>query len=212
MTSASGERAALPGVRAHTGVAAAARRRRPGLSALRGSPRKPAPMAATDSAMSLELRAAVEKLGIAHALVVTDRRHASSDALRGLIGALPWSVSVTIYEETPEQISEAAAREAAELYTLQGCDGIIGVGPQPSIALACLVGVLASASDQQSAALQCWAGEAPTAGSTPPVIAVPDAADPAQVRNEMTVLLDDGRRVHLEGPQLAPTVIAAGAG
>jgi len=118
-----------------------------------------------------DLPALVARLGVRHAFIVTDRAAADAGALTRIGGALPEEIALTAWQESPGAPTESAAREAAELFVVHGCDGIIGIGGPNVLALARLVGLAAS----HRGPLSRYAGERGAArirDRVPPIVVI----------------------------------------
>ena len=90
-----------------------------------------------------KLAAECARVGIKRPLIVTDSGVKAAGLMQKAQDALP-GLSVTVYDQTPSNPTEAAVREAAALYTAQGCDGLIAVGGGSSIDCAKCVSIAVS--------------------------------------------------------------------
>ena len=94
-----------------------------------------------DGVLQEALQAETGLLSITRPLVVTDRGVEQSGLLQRLLEALGPAADPVVFNDTPSNPTEAAARSAAELYSMEGCDGIVAFGGGSSIDLAKAAGL-----------------------------------------------------------------------
>jgi alcohol dehydrogenase class IV len=151
-----------------------------------------------------ELAGALQSLGIARPLIVTDRGVRAA----GLVDRAEAAMQVpaaAIFDDTPTNPTERAARAALELFRGNGCDGIVAIGGGSPIDLAKACALLATHDGPLSRYAAVEGGIARITPNMPPVIAVPTTAGTgAEVGRAAIVILDDGRKLGLVSPYLFP--------
>ena len=91
-----------------------------------------------------KLAAACQEHGIRRPLIVTDKGVRAAGIVDKALGALGALEHVAVYDGTPSNPTEAAAREACSLAAAERCDGLIAVGGGSSIDCAKAVAILAT--------------------------------------------------------------------
>ena len=151
------------------------------------------------------LRQECERVGIRRPLVVTDPGVRAAGLLDKVTAQLGPSIAFQIFDRTPSNPTESAARDGAEAYRAHDCDGVIAVGGGSSIDLAKAVALAAT---HEGPLLTYAAVEGGTARITPkvaPVIAIPTTAGTgSEVGRGAIIILDDGRKLGLLSPHLVP--------
>jgi len=151
-----------------------------------------------------ELAGALQSLGIKRPLIVTDRGVRAA----GLVDRAEAAMQVptaAIFDDTPTNPTERAARAALELFRGNGCDGIVAIGGGSPIDLAKACALLATHEGPLSRYAAVEGGIARITSNMPPVIAVPTTAGTgAEVGRAAIVILDDGRKLGLVSPYLFP--------
>ena len=147
-----------------------------------------------------------KKQGITRPLVVSDAGVRQAGVLQIALDALK-GFPVTVYDQTPSNPTEAAVREAAELYRLHRCDGLIAVGGGSSID--CAKGVAISAT--HPGPLKTYAtiegGSERITDRVAPLIAVPTTAGTgSEVARGAVIIIDDGRKLGFHSWNLVPKV------
>ncbi|MCB5176058.1 iron-containing alcohol dehydrogenase [Microvirga lenta] len=146
-----------------------------------------------------------ERVGISRPLVVTDAGVRAAGLLDRVLAKLGNSIPFQVYDQTPPNPTESAARDATAMYKEHDCDGVIAVGGGSPIDLAKAVALSAT----HEGPLRTYAAvEGGTARITPkvaPVIAVPTTAGTgSEVGRGSMMILDDGRKTGLLSPHLVP--------
>jgi len=144
------------------------------------------------------------RVGITRPLVVTDagvRAAGVLDMALAALGALPHAV----FDQTPSNPTEAAARAATTLYLKERCDGLIAVGGGSSIDLAKAVAIMAT----HDGALKTYAtiegGSPKISERVAPLIAVPTTAGTgSEVARGAIVIVEDGRKLGFHSWHLVP--------
>ena len=90
------------------------------------------------------LEAELQLLGMRRPLIVTDKGIVAAGIWDRVKANLPGNMPIAMYDQTPENPTEAAMREALAIYRDQKCDGIIAIGGGSSMDLAKAVGLMAT--------------------------------------------------------------------
>jgi alcohol dehydrogenase class IV len=158
-----------------------------------------------DGVLEDALRAEVEGLEMARPLLVTDQGLMASGLVERALSALPSSISAKLFDATPANPTERAAKDAAALYQGEGCDGLIGFGGGSSLDLAKAVGILVTHRAPLAAYAAVEGGVARIKDRLPPIIAVPTTAGTgSEVGRGAVITLEDGRKLGLLSPYLVP--------
>jgi 4-hydroxybutyrate dehydrogenase len=146
----------------------------------------------------------LDVLGIRKPLVATDAGLAAT----GLVARVLESVSqAVVFDKTPSNPTEAAVLEAHDLFTSQGCDGVIGFGGGSSIDLAKAIRVLSGhpAPLEQYAAIH--GGVRRIQNSMCPMIAIPTTAGTgSEVGRGAIINTASGRKLGILSPFLLPSI------
>lgn len=160
-----------------------------------------------DDILEEALRAETAALRIRRPLIVTDRGLVETGLLERLLDALNGGVEAVIFSDTPANPTEAACRQAAELFIGHGCDCLIGFGGGSSIDLAKATGILVSHEGPLSSYAAVEGGTARIRDVIPPIIAIPTTAGTgSEVARGALIILDDGRKLGLLSVHLIPKV------
>ncbi|HVL55087.1 MAG TPA: iron-containing alcohol dehydrogenase [Burkholderiaceae bacterium] len=152
------------------------------------------------------LQSECERIGIRRPLIVTDAGVRAAGLLTRVTVSLA-DGSVPVFDGTPSNPTEAAVREAAELYRSGRCDGILAVGGGSSMDLAkgLAIAVTHPGPLKQYAAIE--GGVARITAAVAPVIAIPTTAGTgSEVGRGAVIIVDDGRKLGLLSPHLLPKV------
>ncbi len=137
-------------------------------------------------------------------LIVTDKGVAAVGLLDRLKAAIPGGDGV-VFDETPENPTEAASEQAAALYKAEGCDGVIALGGGSPLDLAKGVLLLASQDGKLSDFVAAEGGATRIKPGVPPMIAVPTTAGTgSEVSYGAVIILKDGRKEVIASQFLAP--------
>lgn len=146
-------------------------------------------------------------LGVAAPLVVTDRGVVAAGLVERVLGAAGLARAPAVFDDTPENPTEAASLAACDLYRAAGCDSVIAVGGGSPLDLAKAVSLLVTHPgplDQYAAIL---GGVARITADKPPVIAVPTTAGTgSEVGRAALITLNDGRKLGFISPHMIPSV------
>ncbi len=148
-----------------------------------------------------------KRLGITRPLVITDRGIRASGLLERLRESLATGASFDVYEDTPPNPTEAAARQALAQYRQAGANGIVAIGGGSSMDLGKAVALLATHPEPlvQYAAVE--GGVPRITAAVAPLIAIPTTAGTgSEVGRGSVIILDDGRKLGFLSPHLLPKV------
>ncbi len=144
-------------------------------------------------------------LGIERPLVVTDRGVTHAGLLERLLEALPDRSRATVFDDTPQNPTEAAAKAAAFTFRDGGCDGVIGFGGGSPIDLAKAVALLATHPGPLARYALIEGGLERITAEVAPVVAIPTTAGTgSEVGRGSIIVLADGRKLALISPHLIP--------
>jgi alcohol dehydrogenase class IV len=140
-------------------------------------------------------------------LIVTDagiRAAGLLDKLLAVLGAGSLA-SVTVYDGTPANPTEAAVREAAALVKQHGCDGLIAFGGGSSMDCAKGVAIVATHEGPMTHYATIEGGSPRISERVLPVIAIPTTAGTgSEVARGAIVIVDDGRKLGFHSWNLVP--------
>jgi len=146
----------------------------------------------------------LKSLGIARPFIATDKGLVAVgivDKVREAIGA---EFEVTVFDDTPENPTEAAVTAATDLYKQAGCDGVIALGGGSSMDLGKAVSLMALSQEP----LTHYAGVAHgKVKAVAPVIAVPTTAGTgSEVSVGFVVIVEDGRKLTFVANEFIPRI------
>ncbi|MFP4003444.1 MAG: iron-containing alcohol dehydrogenase [Alphaproteobacteria bacterium] len=150
-----------------------------------------------------KLKPTLGQLGVSRPMIATDAGLVSTGIVDTVRGAME-GLEVTVFDGTPENPTEEAVREAAQLYRDAGCDGIVALGGGSPMDLG--KGV-ALAVTHEGPLAQYAAMEGGKVGPVAPLVAVPTTAGTgSEVSVGAVIICEDGRKLTFAGPSLIPKV------
>jgi alcohol dehydrogenase class IV len=149
-----------------------------------------------------ELRA----LGVNRPLIVTDPGVVRAGIVEKLRAVLTATVSLAVFDNTPANPTEAAAKLALAAYQQGDCDGVIGLGGGSALDLAKAVALWAShGGDSLAPYTLVEGGVSRIRADIAPVVAIPTTAGTgSEVGRGAVIVLDDGRKLALISPHMIP--------
>ncbi len=152
------------------------------------------------------LDAELQLLGIRRPLIVTDKGVISAGLWSKVKDQLPGNMPLTLYDGTPENPTEAAARDALEIYKEEGCDGIIAIGGGSPMDLAKAVALMAT---HPGTSLQPYSfvegGAGKITAAVAPIVAIPTTSGTgSEVSRGGVIIMDSGRKLAIGSPHLIP--------
>jgi len=153
-----------------------------------------------------ELAQVCQARGFKKPLFITDKGVVAAGLIERILAVndLP---HFHVFDGTPSNPTEAAAREGVASFHEAGCDGIIAVGGGSSIDLAKAVAVSARHPGPLRQFALIEGGLARITAATVPVVAIPTTAGTgSEVGRGAIIILDDGRKVGIISPYVIPMV------
>jgi len=152
------------------------------------------------------LESELQLLGVRRPLIVTDKGVIAAGLWAKVKERLPGNMPIVLYDDTPENPTEAAMREALKLYKDEGCDGIVAVGGGSPMDLAKAVGLMAT---HPGPSLQPYSfvegGAAKITAAVAPIVAIPTTAGTgSEVSRGGVIIMDSGRKLAIGSPHLIP--------
>ncbi len=150
------------------------------------------------------LRQECERVGITRPLIVTDPGVKAAGILQKALDALP-GMTVTVFDQTPSNPTEAAVRAAAALYQASGCDGLIAVGGGSAIDCAKGVAIAATHEGPLTTYATIEGGSLKITERAAPLIAVPTTSGTgSEVARGAIIIVDDHRKLGFHSWHLVP--------
>ncbi|MBM3619867.1 MAG: iron-containing alcohol dehydrogenase [Alphaproteobacteria bacterium] len=152
------------------------------------------------------LEAELQLLGMRRPLIVTDKGIVAAGIWDRVKANLPGNMPISMYDQTPENPTEAAMREALAVYREQKCDGIIAVGGGSSMDLAKAVGLMATHPGPSLLPYATVEGGAPKiTPAVAPIVAIPTTSGTgSEVSRGGVIIMDNGRKLAIGSPNLIP--------
>jgi len=150
------------------------------------------------------LQAECQRVGISRPLIVTDAGVKAAGIVDRALAALPgWTVSV--FDQTPSNPTEAAVRAAAEAYRRGDCDGLIALGGGSAIDCAKGVAIAATHEGPLKTYATIEGGSPKITVRAAPLIAVPTTAGTgSEVARGAILIIDDGRKLGFHSWHIVP--------
>lgn len=153
------------------------------------------------------LQSECERLGIKHPMIVTDAGVRAAGLVDRVLAQLKNGSSVGVFDQTPSNPTEAAARDALKMYAEGKFDGLIAIGGGSSMDLAKAVAVMSAHPGPLKNFAAVEGGAARITAATAPVIAIPTTAGTgSEVGRGAVLILDDGRKLGILSPYIVPKV------
>ncbi|WP_332774980.1 iron-containing alcohol dehydrogenase [Polaromonas sp.] len=150
------------------------------------------------------LKQECERVGITRPLIVTDPGVKAVGILQKALDALP-GITVSVFDQTPSNPTEAAVRAAAQLYQAGGCDGLIAVGGGSAIDCAKGVAIAATHEGPLTTYATIEGGSARITERAAPLIAVPTTSGTgSEVARGAIIIVDDHRKLGFHSWHLVP--------
>ncbi len=145
-----------------------------------------------------------ERVGIKRPLVVTDAGVRAAGVLQKALDAMP-GMTVTVFDQTPSNPTEAAVRAAVQVYKSNGCDGLIAVGGGSAIDCAKGVAIAATHEGPLTRYATIEGGSPRITEKVAPVIAVPTTSGTgSEVARGAIIIVDDHRKLGFHSWHLVP--------
>ena len=154
----------------------------------------------------LRLAEECQRIGISRPLIVTDAGIKAAGLLQQALDALK-GVSVTVFDATPSNPTEAAVRQATALCQQHQCDGLIAFGGGSSIDCAKGVAIAATHTGPLTNYATIEGGSPRITDKVLPLIAIPTTAGTgSEVARGAILIVDDGRKLGFHSWHLVPKV------
>ncbi|MBP6404957.1 MAG: iron-containing alcohol dehydrogenase [Proteobacteria bacterium] len=150
------------------------------------------------------LRQECERVGISRPLIVTDQGVKAAGVLQRALDALP-GMPVAVFDQTPSNPTEAAVRAAADMYRVNGCDGLIAVGGGSAIDCAKGVAIAATHDGPLTHYATIEGGSPRITDRAAPLIAVPTTSGTgSEVARGAIIIVDDHRKLGFHSWHIVP--------
>ena len=144
------------------------------------------------------------RAGITKPLFVSDAGVRDAGLLGRAIAAAG-GMAHAVFDRTPSNPTEAAVRQAVDVYATNGCDGIVAVGGGSSIDLGKGVAIAATHPGPLTTYATIEGGSGRISERVAPLIAVPTTAGTgSEVARGAIVIVDDGRKLGFHSWHLVP--------
>jgi alcohol dehydrogenase class IV len=152
------------------------------------------------------LESELQLLGIRRPLIVTDKGIIAAGLWGKVKERLPGNMPIALYDGTPENPTEAAMRDALEVYKDEGCDGIIAIGGGSPMDLAKGVALMATHPGNSLQPYAMVEGGAPKiTAKVAPIVAIPTTSGTgSEVSRGGVIIMDSGRKLAIGSPHLIP--------
>ncbi len=145
-----------------------------------------------------------QRIGISRPLIVTDAGIKAAGLLQQALDAIK-GVSVTVYDATPSNPTEAAVRQATALCQQHQCDGLIALGGGSSIDCAKGVAIAATHEGPLTTYATIEGGSPRITNKVLPLIAIPTTAGTgSEVARGAILIVDDGRKLGFHSWHIVP--------
>ena len=157
-----------------------------------------------DHGASDQLAQTLAQYGIRRPLLCTDQGLVGLGMVSDLVGHLDNNSALTIFDKTPENPTQAAVEEAAEMYRSSGCDGVVAFGGGSSMDLAKAV-ALAVTHDGDLIDYTAGLGGGDKIGQVAPLIAIPTTSGTgSEVSSGSVIIMNNGEKLILISKKLVP--------
>ncbi len=149
----------------------------------------------------------LDHLAVRRPLLVTDKGVVAAGLLGRIKERLPSGTTAAVFDETPANPTERAARAASDLFAASGCDGLIGLGGGSAIDLAKAVALMVTHPGELAHYAAIEGGATRITARLAPMVAIPTTAGTgSEVGRGAVIVLEDGRKLALLSPHLIPKV------
>ncbi len=149
------------------------------------------------------LPAVLKELGLKHPMICTDKGIVAVGILDQVREAIGNEFEITVFDETPENPTEAAVRDGVEKFKSAGCDGLIAVGGGSAMDLAKGVGIMEAQGGPMSKHAPLAGGKI---GVIKPLVAVPTTSGTgSEVSSGSVIITDEGQKIVFVGKTIIPS-------
>ena len=150
------------------------------------------------------LKSECQRIGITKPLIVTDAGVKAAGILQKALDQLP-GLTVSVFDQTPSNPTEAAVRAATALYKSNGCDGLIAVGGGSAIDCAKAVAIAATHEGPLTTYATIEGGSPKITDRAAPLIAVPTTSGTgSEVARGAIIIVDDHRKLGFHSWHIVP--------
>lgn len=140
-------------------------------------------------------------------LIVADKGVVAAGIVDHVLSSSGLGADTIIFDDTPENPTEAAALWGAEVYRAAGCDAIVAIGGGSPIDLAKAVSLLITHAKPLAQYAAISGGVERITADKPPLIAVPTTSGTgSEVGRASLITLEDGRKLGFISPHMIPNV------
>ena len=144
------------------------------------------------------------RVGITRPMIVTDPGVKAAGILQKALDQLP-GMTVTVFDQTPSNPTEAAVRAATALYKTTHCDGLIAVGGGSAMDCAKGVAIAATHEGPLSTYATIEGGSSKITDRAAPLIAVPTTSGTgSEVARGAIIIVDDHRKLGFHSWHIVP--------
>ena len=144
------------------------------------------------------------RVGITRPLIVTDAGVKAAGILQKALDQLS-GMTITVFDQTPSNPTEAAVRAAATLYKSSNCDGLIAVGGGSAIDCAKGVAIAATHEGPLTTYATIEGGSIKITDRAAPLIAVPTTSGTgSEVARGAIIIVDDHRKLGFHSWHIVP--------
>ena len=144
------------------------------------------------------------RVAITRPLIVTDAGVKAAGILHRALDQLP-GMSVTVFDQTPSNPTEAAVRAATAMYVSGNCDGLIAVGGGSAMDCAKGVAIAATHDEPLTNYATIEGGSLKITDRAAPLIAVPTTSGTgSEVARGAIIIVDDGRKLGFHSWHIVP--------
>ena len=144
------------------------------------------------------------RVGITRPLIVTDQGVKAAGILQKAVDQLP-GMTISVFDQTPSNPTEAAVRAAAALYKSGNCDGLIAVGGGSAIDCAKGVAIAATHEGPLTTYATIEGGSLKITDRAAPLIAVPTTSGTgSEVARGAIIIVDDHRKLGFHSWHIVP--------
>lgn len=146
----------------------------------------------------------LKEQGLKHPLICTDKGIIAAGILDKVREAIGNEFEITVFDGTPENPTEAAVRDALEVYNAAGCDGLIALGGGSSMDLAKGVGIMQAQGGPMEKHAPLAGGKI---GPIVPLVAIPTTSGTgSEVSSGAVIITDEGHKLVFVGANIIPKV------
>ena len=150
------------------------------------------------------LKGECERVGITRPLIVTDAGVKAAGVLQKALDALA-GMTVSVFDQTPSNPTEAAVRAGVAAYKAGACDGLIAVGGGSAIDCAKGVAIAATHQGPLTTFATIEGGSSLITDRCVPLIAVPTTSGTgSEVARGALIIVDDHRKLGFHSWHLVP--------